>query len=190
MKKIFLTTLFAVLCVTSICKAEPLGKIITENGIKKIVLTPTLSKYIEENFRGYSIPIAPTKNDNSDPENPIIAGKLKNAMINGDFNGDKKPDIALILEAESESPLLVVIENEGSGKFYHYILEVVSQETQIYHESPGTIETANGKGYGKYDPSLPSKIQLKYDSINVSYGMSSATYYWDGKKFRQEWTSD
>lgn len=190
MKKIFLIFTLACLFISQTNAAEPLGKKIIEKGVEKIILTPSLAKYIEENLRNYQIPQAPTKTDKSDAENPIIAGKLPDSMVNGDFNGDKRMDIALILVRENESPLFVVIENEGNNKFYHYILEVVNHETHIYHQGPGMIQTANGKGYGDYDPNLPDEIRLKYDSVNVIYGMSAAIYYWDGKKFRQEWTSD
>lgn len=179
MKKIFLTTLLTSLLITSVHAGEPLGKIITEKGVEKIILVPSLTKYIEEEFSDYKVPSAPTETDKSDPENPIIAGKLPGAMVNGDFNGDKNMDIALILESDSLPPLFVVFESQANNKYYHVILEVIS--AHIYLQEPKKIRT-----FGRNS----STINLKNDAITIIYGMAAALFYWDGKHYVKEWTSD
>ena len=102
-----------------------------------------------------------------------------------DFNDDEKPDIALLIETRRGWELIVLITN-ASG----YNAIVVSRDKpNMYlscHFGKTIKETLAGKGKdkGKAYETLGTYMQLTQPEG------SSVAYFWDGKGFREVWTSD
>lgn len=187
MKKIFLITLLTSLFITSAHAGEPLGKIITENGGEKIVLNPSLEKYIKNNLKNFEIVTLENKKINSDwMYMPDVTDKeLPHVMVNADFNGDKIDDIALILIKET-SLSVFVFHHLPNDQFQHFNLGFSEGITEA---DPGPIKTASGKGYG--DESGPKEVKIKNPGIQCcEMEVSSWVFYWNGKEYDQFWTSD
>jgi hypothetical protein len=119
-------------------------------------------------------------------------------VVNGDFDGDGKPDTAELLV------------NPSSNKFALFVRLSSTQKWQPVGESadikaldrcgidlvkPGEYKTACGKGYGDYACAHvePDILKLSTPAIDFFYTESSdSIFYWDAgtKAFRESLISD
>lgn len=102
-----------------------------------------------------------------------------------DFNNDNEPDIALLVETLIGGRQLIVLMKTKSGYDAYY---VVGKDLQNMHLSChfGKIvkETTAGEKGGRV-----FKTSGTYLKLSQPEGASVA-YFWDGKKFKEVWTSD
>lgn len=71
--------------------------------------------------------------------------------------------------------------------------DTIYQYTGLDLVNPGVYRTANGKGYGTYDPNEPDSVIITHQAINYyKYECSSVYYYWDNTSntFKEVWISD
>ncbi|MBI4379504.1 MAG: hypothetical protein HY578_10455 [Nitrospinae bacterium] len=102
-----------------------------------------------------------------------------------DFNNDDNPDIAFLIETTKGRELIVLMRTKSG-----YNTFVVSNDKPNMflscHFGKTIKETSTGKGKGEgkiYEP--PGT----YIQLTQPEG-SSVVYFWDGKGFKEVWTSD
>jgi hypothetical protein len=100
-----------------------------------------------------------------------------------DFNNDNEPDIALLVETLIGRQLIVLMKTtDGYNAF------VVSREKPDMHLScrfgKKIKETVAGRAKGKVYETPGTYVQLTQPEG------SSVAYFWNGKSFKEVWTSD
>ncbi len=120
---------------------------------------------------------------------PLILQNIEmaTAQIISDFDGDNRPDYALLATNQNQFVSVVIFLNRANG-FTHLVLldklfgdALVQNDIQVFmYPVTGEIEGAN------------SSIQLDYTGIYVSwiFGPTGAVYYWNNNKFESLLISD
>jgi hypothetical protein len=114
----------------------------------------------------------------------------------GDFDGDKKPDVARLLKSTDGKAFGLFVFPGSGGK--PMALEQ-SSETSLLEGmgigsiKPGKYKTACGKGYFDCSGAEPKEIVLLNDAIDYFKTESANSYFvWEPKKkaFNRIWMSD
>lgn len=101
-------------------------------------------------------------------------------ITEGDFNGDKWVDRAVLVQDRFENRFLLV---------RLAIIWGDDQTVEIYDESCSAISLVKGDGIVKGFEN--DSVFIKYDAIGVEcFEKSSWVLYWDGSSFQKIWTSD
>lgn len=130
------------------------------------VLNDKEARWISGQFEYF---IAPKRKDH--PDYPYIAS--------GDFDGDKRPDLAAVVtDSTRVNYQLVIISDLDSGKKIKYWKEDIMEDAAISTAPKGYIEgTLNEK---------VKKVKLESEAIHVEYfEKASFIIYWDGKSFKR-----
>lgn len=123
----------------------------------------------------------------------------RQAVVEGDFNGDGITDQSMLLISERGYGLgLFAFLSQKGHTFKVYKLDEIKdtsilQVMGIAKVSPGRYKTACGKGYWDCKKSEPSELSIKYDAIDFFKVESANSYfYWDKKRkfFKRIWISD
>lgn len=102
-----------------------------------------------------------------------------------DFNGDNKPDLALLVATSKERQLIVLINN--SNGYNAFVISGGKPNMNLSCHLGNTVKETNagkGKNKGKVYRTLGTYIQLKQPEG------SSVVYFWEGNGFKEVWTSD
>jgi hypothetical protein len=138
------------------------------------------------------------------PSPQHVSGKWRNESpskfltVRGDFDGDGQADLAELLVDTSGKHYGLFVRLPSSSSNWQKISDGDAthlSEYGINSVSPGSYETACGKGYGDYACAHgePDFLKLSTDAIDFFYHESSdIIFYWDRrmKKFRKIQMSD
>lgn len=122
----------------------------------------------------------------------------------GDFNGDERTDVALILIAKAyrspdykprdEDAIFVVFHRTEDGYEPQVLLDgkprMIWVDKLLITMPPQEIITAKGKGYAS-DPNDPDSIHPQFDSILFQKsGSAASVFYWEDGRYNRIWVSD
>ena len=120
------------------------------------------------------------------------------SRIESDFNGNNIIDHAWILINRDKLKYGLFVQLDNDKKLI--TLDEVTMQSKYEYVSmgisivkPGKYITANGKGYGIYDPAIADSVILGNNSINYyQFECSNSFYYWDNDihGFSRVWISD
>lgn len=167
-------------------KATPASKNIAST------IPVSLKKQLASLYPGYYIP--PKSEFSSSVTDALdnASNQLQPAVIKGDWNGDGKTDIALLLiKRAKEEHLIVVSCHNISQKRYHIIEldHILRQKVLGVTKLLDFLRVANPQKQKSHDldtvsPSSPAN--WKYTAIERTViGQGSTVYYWDGTHYRQ-----
>lgn len=188
MKKVLVLTLCLSLSSFAIQAMDSLATVQKNQGNETLVLDKSLAIYLHNNFPGYTVPTISDKQ--KDWKAFTTLGELPPIYVTGDFNGDKIPDIALLLKKHDGTGLLVSIQQTKPGEFQHIVLATKIENLfsmGISREKQGeTLKVMTGTNSSQRQP-----LTLNNDAISFfTYESASSVFYWDGQKYKQAWTSD
>lgn len=102
-----------------------------------------------------------------------------------DFNMDNVPDIALLVETVRGRELIILM--RFADEYKAFTVSTGKPDMQLScHFGQTVIETSAGKGNGT---GKVYKTPGTYIELSQPEG-SSVAYFWDGKGFKEVWTSD
>jgi hypothetical protein len=115
--------------------------------------------------------------------------------VSGDFDGDARPDEAVVLINDRRGRLGLFVMRGATGRFERLDLsETVSAlpELGLVLEKPQAFVTACGKGYGGgCRRGEPARVEPRWTPIGVAYAEASySIFYWDGRRFAHVFLSD
>ncbi len=107
-------------------------------------------------------------------------------VATGDFDGDAKPDKAIILVDNAGRAAGLFVFSTSTSRWLKVESGPVSewQDLHLKVVKPGTYETACGKGYGDYACAHgePKKLVLKHSGVDLFLPESADVFfYWDTK---------
>lgn len=187
LKKLLLVLIGLTLSPWTIHATEPPASFQTQQGSEILVLGKSLELYLKKNLPGYSVPtVADKKNDWKTFTTPA---QLPPVHVIGDFNGDKMPDIALLLKKHDDTGAFVITHQVGPGEFQHIVLaaEIENLSTMGISglKAGESFEGITGK------TSQREKMTLKNDAVSFfAFESAGSVFYWDGRKYKQVWRSD
>lgn len=157
--------------------------------IYKAYIPQAVYALLEEKLPGWKLP-----SPNSWEKYWFHAYKKANALVdyvNADFNGDGKPDYALLLENERHAFIVWVLQSDGND--YKAIQLREFSEATLPLDIGLELVDKGELNYLSMDEGGEDikTIDLKYNAIQVSYFEGSAeTYYWKDGKYQSVTTGD
>lgn len=191
---------------------------------KCVELPPEIEELLARNYGDYHIPTARDYQLFETPSNTKYYAKLKDEVrrfkeytfdnperedlpfvCEGDFNGDGREDVALLLLRNSSlnpnsskldsAEILVCIEAIDDGYKGHIINAGHKQlhfGTYVYTKEAGKSLTVKGKGYAVApDDPMPEYVELDHEAIVYGHeGKAASLVYWEDNQFKQVLISD
>jgi len=140
----------------------------------------------------------PTVEETPDLLNYRSESDQRYLVVESDFNGDEKSDVAKFLVNDNMNSIgLFVLLSQPQGMKLFKLYESDSIEhirtLGIGEAAPGSYKTACGKGYFECEPNEPDQINLENPAIDFfNLGGANAYFYWDKgtESFKEIWMSD
>ena len=157
--------------------------------VYKSYIPKAVNAMLEEKLPGWKLPSPDTWE-----KYWFNAYKKDNALVdyvNGNFNGDGKPDYALLLENDQHAFIIWVLQS-GVNDYKAIELKELTEATSPLNIGLELI----GKGKLNYlsmneNADDIKTLDLKYQAIQVSYFEASAeTFYWKNGKYQSVTTGD
>jgi len=108
----------------------------------------------------------------------IVMQKVDPPILSGDFDGDGKPDIAVVVMHKSAQGVVVCRSSGspivlGAGRPFN---EMINLDFASWRLHPKSVKVPRGAGMGT--PPI-----LKGDALLLEWESASAVVYWDGARF-------
>lgn len=112
--------------------------------------------------------------------------------VTGDFNGDRKPDYALLLVNEQHAFVVWVLQSDSNDNYQAIQLTELTEASLPLETGLELIDAGKLNYLSMETESNEIKaIDLKHQAIQISFFEASAeTYYWDEGKFKSVTTGD
>jgi hypothetical protein len=139
----------------------------------------TQGTYPQAGPSSYNIPTSVDKAIKALRGNYVISGRINPFYLRGDFDGDGKPDFAVLISNKDQNGIAICRSGSlttivlGAGIEFHKMKDLHFDAWQVYPKSP----VKRGVGEGR-PPTLSSEaILLTWEES------ASALIYWNGKRF-------